>query len=131
MYRRFGFVRIEDGAFSGLKEACRIQMPEQMYKRGGQPGPAGLVTSADARSIVAMEVLVEQNTIAPVRIFLKLLCAPENRPAARFIAEENAGEPPAHFSRYFKQVHHLPRTGRTLDFEGVSVIQIEVQQRPN
>ena len=38
---------------------------------GHQTRPASLVTGADARAIVAMEILVEQYQITPVRIALK------------------------------------------------------------
>lgn len=38
---------------------------------GHQTRPASLVTGADARAIVAMEILVEQYQITPVRIALE------------------------------------------------------------
>ena len=37
-----------------------------------QPGPAGLVRGAEARAGVAVEVLVEHEVVAPVRIVLEL-----------------------------------------------------------
>ena len=36
-------------------------------------GPASLMTGAESGTVVSMEVFVEQNQVAPVRIILKLL----------------------------------------------------------
>src|SRR5271170_2636076 len=58
-----------------------------------QRGPAGLVAGAEARAIVTVEMLVEQDGIAPMRIVLKLLRAAEDRPASRAIALENSDQP--------------------------------------
>ena len=48
---------------------------------GDEPGPAGLMACADPGSIVTVEVLVEKNKVAPVRVDLKDLHAPVDRPA--------------------------------------------------
>jgi len=39
--------------------------------------------SADARAIVSVEVFVEQQVVAPVRVFLEFAGASEYRPIAR------------------------------------------------
>ena len=47
---------------------------------GHEPGPAGLVAGAQPRPVVAVEVLVEEDVVAPVRIGLELLRAAIDRP---------------------------------------------------
>jgi hypothetical protein len=47
---------------------------------------------AEAGSVVAVEVFVELDIIAPVRIFLKFLFAPIYRPVAVFTFQENAAQ---------------------------------------
>ena len=59
---------------------------------GHQRGPAGLVAGADAGAIVAMEILVKQDVVAPVRVVLEAFGAAIDRPAAFGIAQEEAGE---------------------------------------
>src|SRR5262249_1230443 len=49
---------------------------------GEGPGPAGLVAGAQAGAVVAVEVLVEQQAVAPVRVLLKLLAAAVHGPPA-------------------------------------------------
>src|SRR5262245_338792 len=44
---------------------------EKMEQAGDDAGPAGLVASADARAVVAVEVFVEQHQFAPVGVVLK------------------------------------------------------------
>jgi hypothetical protein len=37
------------------------------------------MTGPDSCAIIAMEILIEEKMVAPVRVFLKLLCAAEYR----------------------------------------------------
>ena len=63
------------GLFAALLEEFRHQCR-----------PAGLVAGPNARAVVAMEVLIEQQQITPVRILLELLRAAVDRPAAAAVA---------------------------------------------
>ena len=83
-------------------------MPEDAYKRGGQPAPAGLMAGADASAIVTMKVFVEERIIPPVGIGLKFLGGAVHRPASGGIAQENAREAPRYLGSNFKQVHRAP-----------------------
>ena len=56
-----------------------------------QGGPAGLMAGADARTIIAVEILVERNQVAPVRIALKLLGIAEDRPSPILVARKDTG----------------------------------------
>src|SRR4051794_17095336 len=57
---------------------------------GDEARPAGLVIRAESGTVVAVEVFVEQQQIAPVRILLELLRAAVDAPAARLVAREHA-----------------------------------------
>ena len=46
---------------------------------GNQSGPAGLMARADPGAVVAMEVFVERDQIAPVWVVLEFFRAAENR----------------------------------------------------
>ena len=56
--------------------ARRVSRREQVHEPGDDAGPAGLVAGAEAGAVVAVEVLVEQQAVAPVRIVLELLASP-------------------------------------------------------
>src|SRR5262245_61574816 len=75
--------------------------PEHLLRRGGREqvhgprddaGPPGLVARAEAGPVVAVEVLVEQDEVAPVRVFLELAGAAVDRAAALPVAQEDAGQ---------------------------------------
>jgi hypothetical protein len=48
------------------------------------------MASAKASSIVTMEILVEENVVLPVGIFLELLCSTINGALTACIAQEDA-----------------------------------------
>src|SRR5262245_46324864 len=58
-----------------------------------QRGPSGLMARADSCAVVAVEMLVEQQMIAPVGIGLNLRSAAEDRAAPGRIAFEDADQP--------------------------------------
>ena len=64
---------------------------------GAQPG-----------AVVAVEVFVEQDVIAPVGIGLELLRAAVDRTPAMLIAQEDPGEPVGDLLAHLEEVHHLP-----------------------
>src|SRR5258705_9735088 len=61
-------------------------LPILLYQLGNECGPPGLVTSADAGAVVAVEVFMEWDQITPMGIFLEFFRAAEDRPAALFVA---------------------------------------------
>src|SRR5437879_4192847 len=65
------------------------------------PGPAGLMAGANAGPVVAMEVLVEQDEIPPVRVHLELLRAAMNGPSAVFSTQEDMRQATREFCRHF------------------------------
>src|SRR4051812_3816865 len=86
---------------------------------------------ADASSIVAVEEFVEQDVVPPMRVALKFFGAPVNRPPAVCIACKGSDQTICNFLADFKEVHQLAGSCRTLNPEIVSVVLIQVQERPD
>jgi hypothetical protein len=64
---------------------------KQTHGASDDPGPSSLVAGTETGSVVTVKVLVEQNMIAPVRVFLKLRGAAVNWSAAdSFISRQPA-----------------------------------------
>ena len=55
-----------------FEESLRIDHPIELDDPRDHSGPPGLVARAEARAVVAVEVLVEEEVVAPVRVFLEL-----------------------------------------------------------
>ena len=64
---------------------------KQMYRASDESSPFSLVARAEPGSVVAMEVRIEQNQIAPMRILLKLWSLPIYRPPTRGAAQKDRG----------------------------------------
>src|SRR5712692_5696691 len=90
-----------------------------------QTGPAGLMASADPGAIVAVEVFVEKDQIAPVRIALKELGAARHGPAAIRIAEKNVNEPPGNFGGYLPEIAFSAGMRGALHFEILAVVVVK------
>ena len=60
---------------SGIAQFKNSVITPFVDERGDERRPAGLMRCAQARACVAVEILVEQNQILPVRIFLELSAA--------------------------------------------------------
>src|ERR1700758_2470876 len=78
---------------------------EQMHGPGDGAGPSGLVARAEAGPVVAVEVLVEQDEIAPVRILLELLAPPIYGSPTILAADEDGGEAVRDVGGHLIQVH--------------------------
>src|SRR5262245_17876970 len=101
--------------------------PEQIEKASNQTSPAGLMTSAEPRAIITVEVFVEEYQIAPVRIFLKRTWFAIDRPPVVFIAQKTARQPAGDFLGHFEERHVSPRSGGTFNFEVITVESVQVQ----
>ncbi len=91
--------------------------------------PSGLVAGSDSSSRVTVEILVEQDQVAPMGVRLKLLQIPEHRSAAFFISKEYTCHAARKFSRYFPQSHHLSRSGWKLNLKVVAKVVMELLER--
>jgi len=63
----------ERGGFSLLERILRIEKSKELDYFRHDTGPARLVAGAKAGAVVAVEILVEQDMVAPVRVVLELL----------------------------------------------------------
>src|ERR1700675_3373770 len=87
------------------------------------------MTGAHSRTGVAVEVLVKENQVAPMRVRLELVQVAEHRSVALFVTKKDVGHPARQFTRHFPQRLHVSRSGRELDFEIVTEIVVELLQR--
>src|SRR3954449_325746 len=68
----------------------RVRSADQV---GHHPGPAGLMTRPQTGAVVAVEVLVEGDVVAPSRVVLQLVHPPVTGPAAVGSPEEERDQP--------------------------------------
>src|SRR5215471_7227095 len=101
------------------------------HERGDDAGPAGLVAGTEARSVVAVEVLVEEYVGAPQRIFLEHLNPAVDGTPAAGVPEKNAAQPPCELLCDLIEGHLLARSRRALDREVVAVVPVVLVQRAN
>src|SRR4029077_10050331 len=64
--------RLEIRPLSAFQGLLGGQGREQVHSPGDDSGPAGVVAGAQASPVVAVEILVKQEAIAPVRVVLEL-----------------------------------------------------------
>ena len=86
------------------------------------------MTGADAGAVVAVEVFVKRNQVAPVGIALEFFRAPEDRTTPGLVARENPREPLRDLAGDFPERHHLARTGRALHLEALSQVKVGLLQ---
>jgi hypothetical protein len=79
----------ERGLLAHLQGPFGVQEAVELNGLGHEPGPAGLVAGAEPGAIVAVEVLVKEDVIAPVGVGLELLRAAVDGSPAAFTAEKD------------------------------------------
>src|SRR5207344_2522717 len=82
----------EEAAFALFQKFRGIEHSVHLYHPRDEARPAGLVTRTESRAIVAMEVFVEQDVVAPMRVGLELFRPAEHRSPTLLIAQEDAGK---------------------------------------
>src|SRR5271157_1255756 len=122
---RLGFALRKGTFFAGIQKLLRVETTEKLDQLCDHAGPTGLMTGPEARAVIAVEVLVEQDVILPVGIGLEFLRAAVHRTPAGFIPQEDPLQTIGYFMGDLEQVHQFARAGGTLDFEVVTVIEIE------
>ena len=115
--------------FTGIQKLLSVKAAEDLDQLSDHAGPSGLVAGSQTRSVIAVEVLEEQDVVLPLGIGLELLRTAIHRPPARFIPQEDSGQTIGDLAGYLEQVHQLARAGGALDFEVVSVIQVVTTAR--
>src|SRR5205085_10468649 len=72
--------------------ASALSSSPLVNQRGDEARPARLVRGAEAHARVAVEVFVEEQEVAPVRVFLTFAVPAVHGPAAFSVAREDAYE---------------------------------------
>src|SRR6266571_3275653 len=83
--------------------------------------PAGLMAGTDAAPAITVEVLVERDVIAPVRIVLKGHVGAKYSSATLLITQKDVREPPREFLRHLPQRQFLAGAGRAFYQEIVAI----------
>src|SRR5258705_3950066 len=112
-----------------LEQLACADGPEELDQRGDESRPPGLMAGTEPRAVVAVEVLVEEQMVAPVRVGLELLGTAEHRTAAPFVPEKDARQPCGNLPGDFEEIHHDAGPGGALDREAVAVVRVELQER--
>jgi len=91
-----------------LEHGVGVELGQALDQPGHQAGPPGLVGSTEPGAVVAVEVLVEQDEVAPVRVVLEHPGPAVDRAVPVTVAQEGPDEPAGQFLRHFEQRHHRP-----------------------
>src|SRR5262244_1482311 len=84
---------------------------------------------AHAPSAVAVEVFVEENVIAEVRILEGALVQAVHRPMTVLVGEEQPRKAPGKLIGYFIDGHERSGAGGALDAEVIAIVVMELLQR--
>ena len=77
-------------SFSKLQSLFRCCGRKEMHSPGDNPCPPGLVARTESCSIVSVEIFIEQQEIAPMRVLLKFRGSPVHGSQAVLTAEKDA-----------------------------------------
>ena len=125
--RRF-HLSTEGRALPVRQQGFRIEFAKNFDQQGDDAGSTRLVAGADAGTVVAVEILVEEDVILPIRIFLELFGSSVNRAPAVPIPQENTGESSSDFFGHFEQSHVPSGASWAFHLKVVAVELIQVQQ---
>src|SRR5437667_421349 len=79
---------------SSRSSSCTVLPPRQAFHMAqNQGGPAGLMAGAQPFAGFAMEVFMEQDQVAPVRVFGPARVVPEAGAASILVGQKKAGQP--------------------------------------
>src|SRR5262249_23969403 len=98
---------------------------KQIHQAGDEPGPACLMTCAQPGAVVAVEVFVEQNVVAPVGIVLELPGAAIHRAVSIFLQKDSL-QSLGNLSGNFEEAHLVAGASGTLNLEIVTIELVEV-----
>src|SRR5262245_59299280 len=115
---------------TSLEDLVRVEAMHQLEQLRHQAGPASLVAGPQPGAIVAMEIFIEQDMIAPVRVGLKCDGPAVDGPPPLVVSEEDPREPPANVHAHLEEVHQTARPRWTFDGKGVAIVEIELEQSP-
>src|SRR5215204_4738795 len=114
--------------YRAMMQSCSTLFSALLQEFGHQTGPARLMIRADTGSIVAVEVLVKQNQIAPMWIVLVPWIVAMHGPMPVLGAQKDSGQPSRNFRRNLPQSHVRAGASRTLYFELVAKVMVKLLQ---
>ncbi len=80
---------IEGRGLADFEDLFLVKNSEELDQLGDHSCPSGLMACAQARTVVSMEVLVEENVIPPVGILLEFICPTVDGSLILFITQED------------------------------------------
>src|SRR5712692_5351147 len=98
---------------------------------GDEPGPARLVTCAQAGTVVPVKIFVKQDKVFPMGIVLKKVDSAGNRAAPVLAANKDVNEAAGDFRGDFPKIRLLGGARRALDFEIFTIVVMKFLQRFN
>src|SRR3974390_2085211 len=119
------------GGLAELERLLGCHGREHVHDARDDSGPAGLMARAEAGAIVAVEILIEEEVVAPVRILLELPGSAVNGAPSIVVLEEDASQPARNFLGHLVKSHATPGAGRTLDREFVAIVDVVLHQGPD
>ena len=87
------------------------------------------MTGAAATAGFAVEILVKQHEIAPVRIIRVPRHIAMTWACAILVRQKDTPQPAGKFARYFLKRHHVSGPGRAFDFERVAIKEVITFER--
>src|SRR5215510_11543143 len=90
-----------------LQHFLRIEDGHRLHEPCDQSRPSRLMAGPEPRAVVTVEVLVEQDEVAPVRIALELRGAAVHGPPAIGAAQEDPGQTVRDLVADLPEVHQL------------------------
>jgi hypothetical protein len=105
LFSLLGLTLAERGHSPFRQNLLRVEPPEHFDQPPDQTGPPGLMACADAGAVIAVEILVEENMVAPMGVGLELVLAAIDRPAPVLIAHEKFGQPGDDLLRDLEEIH--------------------------
>src|SRR5262249_21469357 len=101
---------------------------EQVQDAGDDARPPRLVAGAETSPVVAVQVLVEEQVVPPVRVLLELPGSPVDGPATLGVTEEDAGQAAPDLLGDLVQGHLPAGAGGALDGERVAVVGVVLDE---
>src|SRR6058998_1470091 len=122
---------LEGGLVAAFEELLGRDGCKYMHGAGDDARPSRLVARAEAGPVVAVEVFVEQEIVAPVRVLLKLARSPVDRPPALAVPQEDAGQPARDLLGDLIEGHLPPGARGTFYGEIIPIVTVVLLQGPD